>query len=908
MSDPGAATAASARRPLKFSPSTANGAPLERAALNALFCAAGPRTVFLLHGIAGAGKTHVLAQWAEIARGRGATACWINLQPAERDPRTLVETILTALGLSESETARVVPRFKDASDVHFDASLLAERLCAALREHEQEILLVLDDYHRAESAPNNQLLQELCEQMPANLKLAIASRLAPTIAVSRILLQGRLHTLDRQALAFTRNETKAFFETPLSPARLREILNATGGWPAAVRIAQLSLDEWNRTKGPLTALRAFQHTLREYLATEILAALEPQLLELLVDTSLMEVIEPAVANAIIDRPDGAEMLQLLCTRYGLVEPVDSGAAYRVPAPIRSILLQRLQTAEPSHRQTVHVRAAAWFERTGAIGEAIRHYVSADRADLAARALERVGPLHIMIAEGDARAARIIELLPQEQLAAFPRVALAAAFVQYKQGFVEEASCRLAELARSTQGFTVDRADGDNERLWIEGVLVELVMQVYRRSNVTPADIRKVENVLAPAVGTDLRLSMAANQLLGVLHELRGDLQAATQALIRAEMLDAKIPRPWWTSVWLNYHRGSVAIARGQLQEGRYQLQKGLKRNRDESLDSPSFCALSQILLAEIDYETQALAEARRKIEANLWSVEHVECWFDNCASGYETAAMLAYHRDGADGAAAVLARAEGIERVRTLLRNFLPMLRARIAALDDNWSAVRAIVDQSGLVELWQTPGEENELCWREFDLAGIVLCQLALGTEDFGRCAVLLDRFEHVTRQAGRLRGLARALVLRAVLNHRQGGIQAALPALTQALEIGRSQGYVRLFLDEARMLRPVLRELLETEPASGTAVVWTYGRKLLQAMPDDAEPSSAEPPELFSAREREVLRQLMLGHSNKAIGRKLGLTEPTVKFHLRNIFRKLEVRKRTLAVAIAQQRGLLS
>ncbi len=908
MSDPGAAAAASAQRPLKFAPSTANGTPLERAALNALFRDAGPRTVFLLHAVAGAGKTHVLAQWAELARSRGTTACWVNLQPAERNPRMLVGTLFTALGLSESAAARALPTLCAASDSSVDASLLAERLCAAVREHEREILLVLDDYQRAESAANDQLLQELCEQMPANLTLAIASRATPTIAVSRILLQGRLHTLDRQALAFTRNETKAFFGTPLAPARLREILDATGGWPAAVRIAQLSLEEWNRVKGPLTAVRAFQRTLSEFLATEVLAPLEPRLVELLVDTSMMEVIEPAVVNAILERHDGAAMLHQLGTRYGLVEPVDSGAAFRVPAPIRQLLLQRLQTTEPSRRQAVHVRAAAWFERSGAIGEAIRHYVSAERPDLAARALERVGPLHIMIAEGDARAARILDLLQEEQLAAFPRVALAAAFVQYKQGFVEEASCRLAELARTTRGFTVDREGGDDERLRIEGVIVELVMQVYRRSTVTAADVRKIENVLAPAVGADLRLSMAANQLLGVLNELRGDLQAATQALIRAEMLDAKIPRPWWTSVWLPYHRGSVAIARGHLQEGRYQLQKGLKRNRDESLDSPSFCALSQILLAEIDYETQALGEARKKIEAGLWSVEQVECWFDNCASGYETAAMLAYHRDGTDGAAAVLARAEGIERVRTLLRNFLPILRARIAALDENWPAVRAMVGQSRLFELWHAPSDDNVLCWREFDLAGIVLSQLALANDDPGRCAVLLDRLEHTTRQAGRLRGLARALALRAVLNHRQGGLQAALPALTQALEIGRSQGYVRSFVDEARMLRPVLRELLETEPASGTAVVWAYGRKLLEAMPDDTGSATTEPPELLSAREREVLRQLTLGQSNKAIGRKLGLTEPTVKFHLKNIFRKLEVRKRTLAVAIAQQRGLLS
>ncbi|MDL9946073.1 response regulator transcription factor [Gordonia sp. ABSL11-1] len=64
---------------------------------------------------------------------------------------------------------------------------------------------------------------------------------------------------------------------------------------------------------------------------------------------------------------------------------------------------------------------------------------------------------------------------------------------------------------------------------------------------------------------------------------------------------------------------------------------------------------------------------------------------------------------------------------------------------------------------------------------------------------------------------------------------------------------------------------------------------------------------PEALTEREREVLRLLADGLSNKRIGQTLYISESTVKFHIRNIIRKLGVSKRTDAVYIASKRGLI-
>jgi DNA-binding NarL/FixJ family response regulator len=61
------------------------------------------------------------------------------------------------------------------------------------------------------------------------------------------------------------------------------------------------------------------------------------------------------------------------------------------------------------------------------------------------------------------------------------------------------------------------------------------------------------------------------------------------------------------------------------------------------------------------------------------------------------------------------------------------------------------------------------------------------------------------------------------------------------------------------------------------------------------------------LTARERDVLRLLAAGDSNKVIARKLHITERTAKFHVTSIFNKLGADNRAQAVAIAAERRLI-
>jgi DNA-binding NarL/FixJ family response regulator len=75
---------------------------------------------------------------------------------------------------------------------------------------------------------------------------------------------------------------------------------------------------------------------------------------------------------------------------------------------------------------------------------------------------------------------------------------------------------------------------------------------------------------------------------------------------------------------------------------------------------------------------------------------------------------------------------------------------------------------------------------------------------------------------------------------------------------------------------------------------------------LPTATEPTAAAQLGL-TAREISILKALARGLSNQAIGKELFVAEQTVKFHLTNIYRKLDAANRTEAVRIAYQRGII-
>jgi DNA-binding NarL/FixJ family response regulator len=133
----------------------------------------------------------------------------------------------------------------------------------------------------------------------------------------------------------------------------------------------------------------------------------------------------------------------------------------------------------------------------------------------------------------------------------------------------------------------------------------------------------------------------------------------------------------------------------------------------------------------------------------------------------------------------------------------------------------------------------------------------------------------------------------------------------LFEAIKAG-AQGYLLKNLESGQfrgMLQAVERGEPAITPATAIRILAEYRRK-----PGDAGTAGATTPDpggvapdRLTDRELEVLRLVTAGLRNKEIAARLGVSENTAKFHLRNILEKLHAESRTELAARAVREGLL-
>ena len=108
-------------------------------------------------------------------------------------------------------------------------------------------------------------------------------------------------------------------------------------------------------------------------------------------------------------------------------------------------------------------------------------------------------------------------------------------------------------------------------------------------------------------------------------------------------------------------------------------------------------------------------------------------------------------------------------------------------------------------------------------------------------------------------------------------------------------------------RSPRASLARDLSAEELAAAVTAVAHGMIVLGPGKGGAGPVSAVDDSL-TARELEVLRLAAGGLTNKAIARRLAISEHTVKFHIRTLLAKLQAASRTEAVSVAVRRGLLA
>ena len=828
---------------------------------------------------AGAGKTALAADWL---RHSDRPCAWLTLDDADRDPSQFWRSVMAVLeplaagapaARSSISEALITPQASRNGMPARDEADLAGTTAT----------LVIDDLDRLDQDERAcAALEALVLDRPPALRLLLLSRHKPPLPVGRLRAAGELADIHFDALRFSTDEAERLLTSlcPDTPAAdLAVAADRAEGWTAALKLTALSIRSGHSVAAPSRSATVAgpDQLIDEYLWQEVLRGERPELIRMLLATSVVGRLNYGLTEALTGRRDGGDLLEEAEERGLFVTRLDDGGWFQVHSLVRDMLIAKYARRWPMGLCEQHARAARWFESVDDHAAALDHWLQAERPTDALRVLAD-GALSLVDSGRSEVLGRVIDQLPPGVAgsAPDPLVQYAWCALMYERTRFHDALAAAERVLGGTDGSADPRVEllhaaeaslsGD-----FEGCERRAHHALGRlQDDACPAPVALFGWTLL-AVGTALREQW--HDAAGLVGEIRqamnqdADHQVVfagarvlglavagrpVDAMHAASVLehvgeDAELPK---LRTELALADGIVAAEVGERERARCTLLELAGRS---TYPIPAFQLVAKLELAQLYVASAQLEEA----QAEFRGAEALLADLTQFAS-----ASPASTDDEAPG----LWMSGAVARVGTVLA----------LANDD----VEAAADWSQRV---------TDPFWGPICRAKVSLAR----KEDDEAAETVMQATPRCVRHE-----VVQQLVLaRALAGHDRGRATARVEAAVQS---AADHGLLQTVADEGT-------ELLELIELAAWRVPDAWLGRLRHVLVPTWESHGSGPVEPLTERERDVLRLLPSRLTLREVASELYISANTLKFHLRAIYRKLGVDSRRSAVQAARQMRLL-
>jgi len=509
-----------------------------------------------------------------------------------------------------------------------------------------------------------------------------------------------------------------------------------------------------------------------------------------------------------------------------------------------------------------------------------------------------GPATLGVDEVAADAARVGE---------FPQAALASAFLLAKIGDPIGARERLRKLKAAT-----DENNSKVAPLAADILLVDAHVRVYEDHALTEVDSSRLTRLLSTLPANDLvGQALTFNHLsTAALH--RGEFDRAQDHAENAIRL-YRLGDAQFGSLHMHTHLGQIRMMRGDLTGAIAQYDE-METSLDQLTGDPQgLRAICQALKSEVYYEMNEMGVAQSLLDDALTSIEHADAWLDILAATYRVRARLAFVRAGLPGALTELAHADAAARDRRMprLARLMAVERIRALTLSDEIATAKMEMSAIGL-EPTKLDADQPEKDWGlRHGTTNVAIARWLVRARRPKSALDFVELAEEIAIRGGQLLSLAKLRVIRAQAFWQLNARRDATSALLSAIRLLGNQPFRRFILDEGLILRPAVQAVLDGEHVN-VPINTAQRRQLSEIM--HYWSSGAEPSAVGASGNQQVLSNkhylelLAQGHSNKEIGRIMGVSTNTVKYHLKHIYGELHVNNRARAVNQARELGIIA
>jgi LuxR family transcriptional regulator, maltose regulon positive regulatory protein len=797
---------------------------------------------------------------------------WVTLDADDDRPERFWLTLV--LALDRAVPGAFAEAAASAADVHRLPPEFLGRLVTAWSAVTDPLVIVLEDVHHLPSPEITEDLGFVIEHLPGRSRMLLTGRVDPDLPVSRWRGRGWLAELRQRDLALTLPEAAELFtalgEHRLTTSEVETLWRRTEGWVAGLRLAAAGLKDRADVSAAVAEFSGRTPVVADLLADELLHRAPKDMSEFLLRTSVADVLDAELCDALSGRSDSGEVLRRMEADLQFVMATGPGRdTWRYHPLLAEMLRAELQTHRPGEAQELNRLAAGLLQARGDIAGAARCLLAAGDTDRAFSIVFEAAYRRADVSDIPGIAA-FVNLFPRELVIESASRMLTYALMLGLAGQVAEAHAWLRRaqmrIDEEPQARAKDVATLDALRLLAFTVTAGAGDEI-------DAGRRAVEAVDA---GLDSGVAGARARMNLVRGYLLVDQPIEAGSVLRAGRPGDEIA----ALVLAPALAARIALRHGGLSEAERQAKASLEAARAFGFDTHLGAVDAHLALAGVRIDRNEIADA---IEAFQRLDEIIQA--NPFARVYQVLVQLEKAR--------VAAALDDFDDVFAILREVGKFIE-RLPR-----SALQCLVD--AVAARWHLEAGQTRQ-------AEELIATLAGGSPVHALLRARLDlacgRFDAVRARLGRAspgtlrdRLAGELLLARAAI---ESGDDAGVH-VTVAVGLAASERLVRVFLEEGpavTRLARVAAESLGTE--SGTS--------LSVALGSPPRPrGTRQPPAILTQRELTVLRFLPSHLTNAEIARQCLVSVNTVKASLKNIYAKLGVSSRAETVERARLLGLL-
>ena len=887
----------------KYRPPSQKVHLIERVSLNQVLKDIHSKKLIVLQAPAGYGKSTLLSQWHTRLSSDNYTVGWLSLDDDDNNSLTLLSYLLGTV--SSTGNPSVVEEISSGKTVRgLSARDLLVLLIHKIEEIDNPVFLILDNFEVLDKEIVRAVVRPLLQFTPDHFLLIIASRIQPDLELSRLRTQGLLHQITATDLRFSLHEIEGFFQGKLSKQEERIVAERTQCWPVAVQLARY----WHERDGGgiLKKFSGVPEEIAEYLSEQVLLQLPGQVQEILLETSILEVMTEKDIKGIFTESDYWPILDDLVSLKPFLYLHDTfPLSYHLNPIFRDYLRIVFKKRNPKKKQVIHHSAALWFAANDQFSAAVRHAKESHDKELAGRIVQDAGGLSMWISKGLSHVTTVHRLLDEKVIDCFPRLKLLRSLILLKEGKLIEAR-RLYEQARDESfNFSEDKKSPDINALKLDALVVDSTLLVNECRLASADYLSNYEAVVSNTATSDelfhgnlMTLLCLSNHQQGAFDKGLDYANRAISIYGRNGIVHGQI---------YNYlHKGVIQFAQGNSRTSLHCYKQALSIARKFYGTDKSKTAITSPLIAEVNYELNNVYTASSYLHNIIKKLHATEGWFDIYAAGYITSAQMISNDAGHDAAIEFLDSVESeIERCGiTGLTKIV--LATRISLLSSNGLLNEAeyVLKYSNLTIDEYIKPNSVAITWREREAV-----IKAIAEYSFRRGANHIQ-FQELLQISQKLlttmhiRSFIHIGIITSLTGMALGENEQTWKLLIQVLDKSRYSGFIRFFIDKGIQARQML-EIFEKECGH------VISRHTAQHCHDIIEqfdiPREERQKFSLTKRESELLVELKSGKPDKLIARTLRVSPNTVRYHLKKLYKKLGAVNRTEAVHIAREVSLI-